>query len=156
MNPELMTDEQREAVFVLAETLIPEHPGAPSADQAGLSAQFLDEFFALREDLLPDFLDIVDRADLEDPRGFCDRLRTDEPAAFTTLTFVIAGAYLLSPKARGWLAYEGQVGEAQDGSPQPEYAPGGLLDPVRERGPIHRATPGATTGRDSRVGTGST
>ena len=141
MNDDLMTDEQREAVFVLAETLIPEHPGAPSADQAGLSAQFLDEFFELRDDLLPAFLDIVDRADLEDPRGFCDRLQTDEPAAFNTLTFVIAGAYLLSPKARAWLNYGGQVGEAQDSSSQPEYAPGGILDQVRERGPIYRATP---------------
>ena len=70
--------------------------------------------------------------------------RASEPAAFDTLTFVIAGAYLLSPKARAWLKYEGQVGEAQDGSPQPEYAPGGLLDHVRERGPLHRATPGAS------------
>ena len=146
MNDNLMTDEQREAVFVLAETLIPEHAGAPSADQAGLSALFLDQFFDLRDDLLPAFLTIVDRADLEDARSFCDRLRADEPAAFDTLTFVIAGAYLLSPKARAWLNYEGQVGEAQDGSPQPEYAPGGLLDRVRERGPLYRATPGATTG----------
>jgi len=143
MNDDLMTDEQREAVYVLAETLIPAHPGAPSADQAGLSARFLDEFFALRADMLPAFLTIVDRAGLEDTRGFCDRLRASEPAAFDTLTFVIAGAYLLSPKARAWLGYQGQVGEAQDGSSQPEYAPGGLLDRVRERGPIFRATTGA-------------
>ena len=137
-----ITDEQREAVFVLAETLIPEHPDAPSADQAGLSARFLDEVLALRDDLLPAFLDIVDRADIKDARRFCDRLQADDPAAFDTLTFVIAGAYLLSPKARAWLNYDGQVGEAQDGSPQPEYAPGGLLDDVRGRGPIYRVTPG--------------
>lgn len=141
MNDELMTEQQREAVYVIAETLIPEHDSAPSADQAGLAAQFLDEFFALREDLLPGFLETIDRADLDDPRGFCDRLKAQEPGTFNALTFVIAGAYLLSPKARSWLRYEGQIGDPQDGSPQPEYEPGGILDLVRARGPIYRPTP---------------
>ena len=156
MNSMLMTDEQREAAFILGETLIPEHPEAPSADQAGLSARFIDEFFELRPDILPAFLDIIDRADLDAPRGFCDHLQATEPAAFNTLTFVIVGAYLLSPKARHWLKYEGQTGEPQDGSPQPEYEPGGLLDRVRRRGPIYRATPATTTAARARVGTGAT
>lgn len=137
----VLTDAQREAVYVLADTLIPEHSNAPSADQAGVAAEFIDEVLGLRDDLVPGFLAILDRASLTEPREFCEALRVDEPDAFSLLTFVIAGAYLLSPKARDWLRYKGQIGEPQDGSPQQEYAPGGLLDVVRSRGPIYRPTP---------------
>ncbi len=140
---ELITDEQREAIYVLAECLIPEHPTAPSADQAGLAAQFVDEALTLRDDLLPEFLSIIERATLDDPKSFCEDLRQNDPASFSLLTFVIAGAYLMSPKARSWLRYEGQVGEPQDGSEQEEYLSGGLLDRVRSRGPIFRPTPAA-------------
>jgi len=138
---ELISDNQRETIYVLAECLIPEHSSAPSADQAGLAAKFIDEMLALRDDLLPQFLAIVERAPLDDPKAFCEQLRTTEPASFSLLTFVIAGAYLMSPKARSWLRYEGQVGEPQDGSAQDEYATGGILDQVRARGPIYRPTP---------------
>lgn len=137
----VLTDAQREAVYVLADTLIPEHASAPSADQAGVAAEFIDEVLSLRDDLVPGFLAILDRATTAEPREFCEALRVDEPEAFSLLTFVIAGAYLLSPKARNWLHYKGQVGEPQDGSPQQEYGPGGLLDVVRARGPIYRPTP---------------
>ncbi|MBC3194510.1 hypothetical protein H7X46_26015 [Pseudonocardia sp. C8] len=139
MTPEL-TDEEREAVYLLGDTLIPQHERGPSADEAGLASTFIDKALELRPDLVDEF-----RARLADVRGrdvreYCDELQASDPAAFGRLTFVLAGAYLLSPKAKRWLHYEGQQGEFQDGSPQPEYAPGGLLDAVRRRGPIYRPT----------------
>lgn len=137
---EILTDKERETVYLLGEALIPEHQRGPSADEAGLASTFIDKALELRPDLVDEFRLRLAEARDQDPREYCDGLQVGDPAAFERLTFVLAGAYLLSPKAKRWLRYEGQQGEAQDGSPQPEYAPGGLLDVVRERGPIHRPT----------------
>ncbi|MDQ4116148.1 MAG: hypothetical protein M3235_04220 [Actinomycetota bacterium] len=136
-----LTDQERETVFLLGEALIPEHGRGPSADQAGLASTFVDQALALRPDLAPDFRAQLAAARGAEPRAFCEMLRASDPAAFERLTFVLTGAYLLSPVARRWLGYEGQQGELQDGSVQPEYGPQGLLDAVRARGPIYLRTP---------------
>lgn len=138
---ELLTDEERETVYLLGEALMPEHSRGPSADEAGLASTFIDQALELRPDLVEDFRNLLAAARGAEPGEFCDDFRKRDPAAFGRLTFVLTGAYLLSPKARRWLRYEGQTGEPQDGSPQPEYAPGGILDAVRQRGPIYRPTP---------------
>ncbi|MDA3630784.1 hypothetical protein [Saccharopolyspora oryzae] len=140
LDQDVLTDDEREAVYVLGETLIPEGGSGPSADQAAVASRFIDQFLHLRPDLHADFRTLLAEADLDQPREWCERLERERPDAFSRLTFAIAGAYLLSPKARNWLEYEGQVGEHQDGSPQPEYAEGGLLDQVVARGPIYRPT----------------
>ncbi|MFF5988538.1 hypothetical protein [Prauserella flavalba] len=154
LDQTVLTDEEREAVYLIGETLIPEGGSGPSADQAAVATQFIDRFFELRPDLHSGFRELLAEADLKRPREWCERLERQRPADFSTLTFVIAGAYLLSPKARGWLKYEGQVGEYQDGSPQPEYAEGGLLDPVIARGPIYRATTWTRDGTGGAAATG--
>lgn len=136
-----LSDEERETAYLLGEALIPEHDRGPSADEAGMASTFLDQALALRPDLATDFRARLAEARGADPRAFCEKLRVSDPAAFERLTFVLTGAYLLSPVARRWLGYEGQQGEHQDGSPQPEYGPHGLLDAVRARGPIYRQTP---------------
>ncbi|MEU4311330.1 hypothetical protein [Nocardia sp. NPDC024068] len=139
-QPEL-TDAERETAYLLAEELIPEQPGELSADQAGLSAEFLDRVLALRPDLVPGFRDLLARAHDRPARAFCDHLMASEPAEFERLTFVLAGAYLMSPRVRDRLNYRGQIGEPQLGEAQPEYAGDGLLQLVRARGSIYRPTP---------------
>lgn len=136
-----LSDDERETAYLLGEALMPEHDRGPSADEAGLASTFIDQALALRPDLATDFRAQLAEACGADPRAFCEKLRASDPAAFERLTFMLAGAYLLSPSARRWLGYEGQQGEYQDGSPQPEYGPRGLLDAVRARGPIYRQTP---------------
>lgn len=136
-----LSDEERETVYLLGEALMPEYDRGPSADEAGLASTFIDQALALRPDLATDFRARLADARGADPRTFCEELRASDPAAFERLTFVLAGAFLLSPVARRWLGYEGQQGEPQDGSPQPEYGPHGLLDAVRARGPVYRPTP---------------
>lgn len=142
MNPQpvVLSDEERETVYLLGEALIPEHERGPSADQAGLASTFIDQALQLRPDLAAEFQSRLAEARGQEPRAWCEALRERDPAAFSRLTFILAGAYLLSPKARRWLGYQGQLGEFQEGAPQPEYAPQGLLDPVRARGPIYRPT----------------
>lgn len=141
-RPEVLTDQQRETLYLLAETLIPEHRNAPSADQAGVSGLFIDEVLELRDDIADEFRELLNRAQDKNPRRFCEELEEQDPNAFSRLTFVIAGAYLMSPKSRTWLSYSGQVGEFQDGSDQAEYGNGNILDTVRARGPIFRPSPG--------------
>jgi hypothetical protein len=140
-NVEPLTDGQRETVYLLAEALIPEHQDGPSADQAGVATMFIDTVLELRDDLAGEFHKLLDAAQGRDPREFCEALEESDTAAFSRFTFVIAGAYLMSPKARSWLSYEGQVGEFQDGSDQPEYSEGGLLEVVKARGTIFRPSP---------------
>lgn len=149
LDQELLTNQEREAVYIIGDTLIPEGGSGPSADQAAVATQFIDRFLALRPDLHAGFRALLAEADLDNPRQWCERLERERPAVFSELTFVIAGSYLLSPKARSWLKYEGQVGEYQDGSPQAEYADGGLLDQVVARGPIYRPTAWKPTGADA-------
>ncbi|MEU1983233.1 hypothetical protein [Nocardia sp. NPDC019395] len=138
--PEL-TDDEREAAYLLGEELIPPQGDDLSADQAGVSAEFLDRVLTLRPDLVSPFRELLQRSRDHDPRAFCDHLMAAEPARFQLLTFVLAGAYLMSPRVRTRLNYRGQIGEPQDGEPQPEYAESGLLRAVRQRGPSYRPTP---------------
>lgn len=135
---QVMSDEQRMALYEIGEELIPEGEGVPSADGAGVPGHFIDRVLALRPDLRPPLLEILDRGAGHEPREFCEDLRRDDPSAFELLTFVIAGSYFLNPTVRRAYGYAGQVGEPQDGELQPEYAENGLLADVSRRGPIHR------------------
>lgn len=141
MTAQGLTDEERETAYLLGEELIPPQPGELSADQAGVSAEFLDRVLELRPDLAHGFQNLLQRARDRDPRMFCEHLMAEEPAAFQLLTFVLAGAYLMSPRVRTRLNYRGQIGEPQLGEPQPEYAESGILAAVRDRGPSYRPTP---------------
>ncbi|MFI5720715.1 hypothetical protein [Nocardia sp. NPDC051750] len=141
MTAPVLTEDDREAAYLLGEELIPAQGDDLSADQAGVSAEFLDRVLSLRPDLVVAFRDLLRRSRDHEPREFCDHLMAAEPAAFQLLTFVLAGAYLMSPRVRSRLYYRGQIGEPQLGEPQPEYAETGLLRVVRDRGPSYRPTP---------------
>lgn len=134
-----LTDEQRLVLYEVGEELIPESSSFPSADGAGVPGHFIDRVLALRPDLAGPLGEVLNRGMDLDPRGFCEDLRREDPAAFELLTFVIAGSYFLNPKVRQAYGYAGQVGEPQEGEPQDEYAEGGLLANVVRRGPIYRA-----------------
>lgn len=140
MTNEVINDEQRTVFYEVGETLIPPAEGELSADEAGVPGHFVDRVLALRPDLQTPLLTILDAGDGQDPREFCETLQRDEPERFEVLTFVVAASYFLNPRVRASYHYLGQVGESQDGSPQPEYADGGLLDAVTSRGPIYRTT----------------
>lgn len=135
-----LTDNQRITLGELAEELIPPSPGFISADEAGVATIFIDRVLAARMDMSGAFIALLEEAE-KDPRGFIWRVQAQESKRFELLTFFIGGAYFMSPRVRAWLGYEGQVGEFQDGAPQPEYGPDGILAQVLDRGPIYRSTP---------------
>ncbi|TQC48329.1 hypothetical protein EEB14_15830 [Rhodococcus sp. WS4] len=140
-QPVELTDDDREAAYLLGEELIPAQNGELSADEAGVSAQFLDQVLELRPDLAPGFQAVLRRSREHEARAFCEYLAEHEPVQFQLLTFILAGAYLMSPKVRARLKYRGQIGEPQAGEAQPEYSESGLLHKVRDRGPTYRPTP---------------
>jgi hypothetical protein len=98
MSTGILTDEERETVYRLGEALMPEHERGPSADEAGLASTFIDKALDLRPDLVGEFRRRLAEARDQDARAYCESLRASDPAAFGRLTFVLAGAYLLSPR----------------------------------------------------------
>jgi len=66
------------------------------------------------------------------------RLRDRDPAAFRTLTLVVAAAYYMAPAARQALGYDGQQALRIDPMELPQYLKDGTLDRVVARGPFYR------------------
>jgi hypothetical protein len=137
----LLSDQQRQVLYEVGETLIPPAPGELSADQTGVPGALIDRVLALRPELTTPLGHTLESGHGLDPETFCRRLQRDSPEEFDLVTFVLVGAYFLNPRVRDSYGYHGHPGEPQDGSPQPEYAEGGLLDPVVAHGPIYRRTP---------------
>ena len=133
-----LTDAQRLCAYRLSEALIPPQPGEISIDEAGVPAIFLDRVLVARPDLIDDFKFVLDSSVESDARLFCEDLQRSDQRLFGVLTFVTGAAYFMSPRVRERLKYSGQVGEFQNGAPQPEYQSGGLLDDVLKRGRIYR------------------
>jgi hypothetical protein len=135
-----LTASDRDLVADIAQALIPAGGSGPSAADVDVAGARLDEFLELRPDLEPVLLAIVRRASGIDAGSFCRELEATEPAVFQQLTYVIVGAYLLSPDARDWLGFTGLRGEFQTPKPNDDYRLDELLAPVRARPASYRAT----------------
>ena len=131
-----MDDEQRARFAGLADVLIPEAEGMPSASKAEVASHWIDVALSFRPDLRAAFLEALayagDRA-----TAVCD-LSHDHPAAFEALGTLTAGAYFLNPDVRALVGYPGQT-IADFTDEVPLYAE--LLEHVDDRGFIYRPTP---------------
>ncbi len=136
-----MNAGQRAALARLADELIPAAGGLPSASQAGVAGELLDEVLRLR----PDFADllgaVVDRLGSLEPGVAIARLRDGDPDGFFVLTEVVAGGYFLSPEVRRSVGYPGQQAVPILPEEPPDYEQDDLLATVVARGPIYRPTP---------------
>jgi hypothetical protein len=132
----------RDALAGLADALIPAADGMPSASEAGATGPLLDEVLRVRGDLEEPLAALSAAAAGRDPAAEIARLEADEPELFEALTTAIAGGYFMSADVRDRLGYPGQEAlELVD-----DHDPS-LLQPVIERGPIYRPTPGETADR---------
>ena len=110
----------------------------PSASEAGVAGQYLDEVLAARPDLaepLAAALSSVDGA--SDPIA---ALRADL-GAWMVVTAVVPAAYFLNPAMREAIGYPGLEARPIDPDAAPDYLDDGLLDSVVGRGPVYRPTP---------------
>ena len=135
----------RETLAALADVLIPTADGMPSASEAGATGPLLDEVLRVRGDLEEPLATLTVAAANKDPRAEVDRLKADEPELFEALTTAIAGGYFMSGDVRERLGYPGQQALQLEDDHDPA-----LLQPVIDRGPIYRPTPGSTFTPSSR------
>jgi hypothetical protein len=139
-SPVLLAASDRDMLAEIAQVLIPSGKSGPSAAEADVAGARLDEFLELRPDLEAGLRAILRRASGTDVETFCRQLEASEPAAFQQLTYVVVGAYLLSPDARAWLGFTSLRGEFQTPKPNDDYRLNELLAPVRARPASYRPT----------------
>ena len=133
-----LTPAERQLFATLADLLIPAGNGFPSASEAGVASEGLDQLLAVRPDLLDPLKTLLFRAKDRSPAEVLQELQTNDPAAFAVLAESVPGAYFLNPNVRAKLKYDGQSPRPID--PRADYLDDGLLQSVIDRGPIYRPT----------------
>src|SRR5262245_20517912 len=133
------TPSERAVFAALADVLIPAGAGFPSASQADVAGEGLDQVLAVRPDLSAGLKAIVQRAAGRPPAEIIADLQAADPAGFGILAEVVPAAYFMNPRVREAIGYGGQTAKPID--PRPDYLEEGLLQSVLERGRIYRPTP---------------
>jgi hypothetical protein len=133
-------ETQRSILARLADVLIPSSAGGLSASEAGVAGEGLDQVLTVRPDLAPAIRLILHHANGKNPAETIRDLRANDAASFAALAEVVAGAYFLNQGVRAALGYDGQ--DARSLNPGPDDVSDGLLQPVIQRGPIYRPSPG--------------
>ncbi len=131
---------QRAALAALADVLIPAGDGFPSASQAGVAAEGLDQVIALEPGIAAGLSRVLLKAKDRPCAEVIVDLQNNDPASFGALAEFVAGAYFLNPLVLARLGYAGQRPHPMD--PHPDYLDDGLLQSVLSRGPVCRPTPG--------------
>ena len=133
-------DLQERAVLAgLADILIPAGEGFPSASDAGVAREGLDQVLSFRPDLADGLRRVLAAARGCPAAAFVVELQETDPEGFALLAELVPGAYFLNPRVRAALGYAGQNARTID--PRSDHLDGGLLQPVVDRGPMHRPTP---------------
>lgn len=136
-----LNDKLRGTFAAIADVLIPEAEGMPSATQVDVHGEILDRMLGLRPDLREPFLRGLQAAVGKDPQQAAEQLNKDDPAALGAIGLVASAGYYMMPKVRELIGYPGQ--EKRPGNPdeEPEYVTNGMLQVVIDRGPIYVPTP---------------
>jgi choline dehydrogenase-like flavoprotein len=133
--------EQRATFAAFADVLIPAAGKMLSASEADREGKWLGCALDARPDLLPDLVRLLDAAAGRDPAEEARRLYEDDPESFKALATIASGAYYMNIKVRKRIGFPGQ-GKRPPYPDEAEYdLRDGLLDPVIERGPIHKQAP---------------
>lgn len=135
-------EEDRRTYARLADVLIPAKDQYPSASQAGVAGVLLDVVLRSRPDLSDGLREVLESAQVQNPSEFVFKLEKENPEAFGVLTILVRGAYFMNPTVRRLFGYRGQLAEPIDYEAQPDYLQDDILQPVTNRGPIYRPTPG--------------
>ena len=131
--------DQRVLLAALADVLIPAGDGFPSASQAGIAAEGLDQVISFQPGIAAGLMNVLEKSRARLAAEVVAELQKNDPAAFGVLAEVVAGAYFLNPLVRARLGYAGQGPHPID--PHRDYLDDGLLQSVLSRGPVYRPTP---------------
>jgi hypothetical protein len=139
-RPSTMFDAIERSLFgALADVLIPAGEGFPSASQAGVAGEGLDQVLLFRPDLAAGLKKLLAKAKGRPPADAVADMQKSDPDAFGLLAELVPGAYFLNREVRAQLGYSGQSPRPID--PHPDYLDDGLLQSVIDRGAIYRPTP---------------
>lgn len=134
-----LTEEQRVQYGRLADELIPEAAGMPSATQVGVHTTYIDDALRLRPDLLPALLQAVAALDaVGTPREALIALGTAHEEAFNAVGVLTAGSYYMDDRVRELIRYPGQEARSLVDDTDTYLE---MLANVVERGPIYRPVP---------------
>lgn len=139
---ESLTADERQRYGRLADVLVPDAEGMPSATQAEVHTRWVDDALRARPDLRPPLREALQLAGDLPAEEAVEMLNREHSSLFDALGTVTAGAYFLNPDIKQRIGYPGQV-------PQPieddvdTYVD--LLQNVAERGPIYREAPAEST-----------
>ena len=140
-TPLQLDNQQRKTLAAFADVLIPGGHGLPSASEAKVDGRWVDRVLAVRPDLAEPLLAVLSGGG--EPWTALERWRSEDPLTFDAFTLVVSGGYFMNPRVRKLLGYPGQAPKPKPAFPDESdyYLEGGILDVVRERGPIYRPTP---------------
>jgi hypothetical protein len=118
---------ERSLLAGLADVFIPAGDGFPSASEAGVADEGLDEVLSVRPDLAAGLKKLLAKASGHPPAEIVSALRKNDPAGFGILAELVPGAYFLNSQVRTKLGYHGQTAHPID--PQPDYLEADLPKP---------------------------
>lgn len=138
----LLSPEQRSTFAGIADYLIPNAEGMPSASEVEVHGAILDRILALRTDLQEAFLRGLAKAAGSPSAEAANALNRDDPAALGAIGLVASAAYYMTPRVRELIGYPGQESRPDpDPDATPPYVANGMLQQVIDRGAIYKPTP---------------
>jgi len=138
----ILTPEQRSTFAGIADYLIPNAEGMPSASEVDVHGAILDRVLMLRTDLQEAFLRGLEKCGGAPAAEAANALNRDDPAAMGAIGLAASAAYYMSPRVRKLIGYPGQESRPDpDPDATPPYVTNGMLQKVIDRGAIYKPTP---------------
>lgn len=136
-----INESARTRIAELADVLMPGDDGLPMPSEIDVHGHWLDLAIAAAPAM---GAAVARAAEIPGtPEAAIARMREEHPEVFMSFALLIAGAYVMHPRVRQSLGYEGQsIAEnpALEGEAE-YYLEDDLLKPVLTRGPIYREPP---------------
>jgi hypothetical protein len=135
-----LTEPEQHTFAAIADYLIPEAEGMPSASQVNVATELSERVFAVRHDLVDTVKSALGKVSGLAGEAAAKKLAEMDPAGFHAVTVVASAGYFMSPVTRNALGYPGQESRPFDPHKTTDYLDDGLLQPVIDRGPIYKST----------------
>jgi hypothetical protein len=138
----LLSPEQRATFAGIADFLIPNAEGMPSASEVGVQGPILDRVLSLRPDLSEAFFRGLAKSIGHSAVDATNALNSGDHEAFGAISLVASAAYYMVPRVRELIGYPGQENRPDpDPDATPPYVANGMLQHVIDPGPIYKPTP---------------
>jgi hypothetical protein len=138
----LLTSEHRMIFAGIADFLIPNTEGMPSASEVGVQGPMLDRVLSLRPDLSEAFFRGLTKSVGQSAADAANALNSGDHEAFGAISLVASAAYYMVPRVRELIGYPGQESRPDpDPDATPPYVANGMLQHVIDRGSIYKPTP---------------